>query len=111
MRNSELLNAGNWCGSPGLTLRGDGAVIEDSIIRGGYFGISIEGSSDHRIVRNTISECFTGIALPSDSTNNTIVDNTISKCIGYAITPGYSPENTVEGNTILDCGLLGDLMH
>jgi parallel beta-helix repeat protein len=111
MRDSELLNAGNWVGEPGLSLSGDGAVIENSTIRGGYFGISIEGSSGHRIVDSTISECFTGIDLPPDSINNVITNNTISKCIGYAIKPGYSPDNTVENNTILDCGLLKELTH
>jgi parallel beta-helix repeat protein len=109
MKESALQNAGNWCGEPGLSLRGDGAVIENSTIRGGYFGIFIEGSSDHRIINNTISECFTGIDLPPDSINNVITDNIISKCIGDAITSGYSPDNTVEDNTILDCSLLREL--
>jgi parallel beta-helix repeat protein len=109
MRNSELLNAGNWTGDSGLTLSGYGAVIENSTIRGGYFGIDTRGSSGHRIVHSTISECFTGIALRPDSINNVITNNTISKCIGYAIRPGYSPDNTVEDNTILDCGLLREL--
>lgn len=109
MRHSELLNAGDWCGNAGLILRGDGAVIENSVIRGGYFGILIQGSSNHRITHNTISECFDGISFPLDSVNTVITNNVVSKCIGYGITPGDAPYSTVKDNTILECGLLREL--
>jgi len=111
MKDSELHNPGNWMGWPGLIIRADGAIIENNLIRNGFYGISIEGSSGHRITHNTITECFTGISIMGNSIDNVIVNNTISKCIVYGISPGYSPDNTVENNDISDCGRLTELMQ
>ena len=111
MKDSELRNAGNWYGSPGLALEGDGAIIENCVICGGFLGISIRGSSGHRITDNTISECFRGIEIFPYSTGNLIANNTISKCIEYAIMPRRAPGNTVVDNDISDCGLLIELLQ
>ena len=120
IRDSTIRNLGM---DDAVTIRADGAVIENNVFRGNYLAISIM-SSHNRIINNTISEGVFGIHECSGS-DNTIANNVVSKMVrvGMFITGpssrvisnricdvwerGINIESqnaTVSGNTIENCG-------
>jgi parallel beta-helix repeat protein len=111
IQDSKIYYAGDWGGSSGIELFGDGALIENTEIVGNYFGIEIRGSSNHRLMNNKISDCVDGIFVEGPSHDNIIENNTISGCFYSGISINDATKNQVVSNrienTLLGLGLHG----
>jgi parallel beta-helix repeat protein len=82
IKNSTLHNVGWASGTEnGLTLGGDGAVIDNNIFDGCYSAIFVVGSGHHQIINNTIRNGQFGIVMLSQDNTSTIKDNTISDIV------------------------------
>ena len=100
MENSQLYSMGMWDAAPALDIFADGAVIKDNIIRGGYAGILLNGSSGHQIIGNEISHGSAGIILEELKKGDTIIQgNKISNMIFSGIFMESNPYFTGENNT------------
>lgn len=115
IRDSRLRYLSAWAG--GVDLNGDGAVIENNEITGGFDGVVVRGGGGHRIVNNRIAEVHGAIPFFVElSRDNVVSGNRISRCI-QGISGGLT-DSRVEGNRIegalttgIQLGMPGNLIR
>ncbi len=99
VEDSELIGMGHWDGGAGLDLRNSDAVIVNNTIRGGFVGILIDNSNNHKIKNNEISDSATGILLHEMPKGDTVISgNNISNMIYTGIFIQSHPYYTLENN-------------
>jgi len=106
IKNSEIHNAGLWCGDGAIAIEGaSGAIVENNRFYRTYCAISVEHASDVRVINNTISNSVFGINVIGGE-NLTITGNSISGTTWLGI--GIDVPNTpVSGNKISDAWGVG----
>lgn len=107
MKDSRLHYAGDWGGNGGISIAGDGAIIENTEIVGNYTGISIRGSSNHRLINNRISDSVDGIIVWGPSSGSLIERNMISDSVYTGIALLNATHTQVISNSIERSDLLG----
>jgi parallel beta-helix repeat protein len=105
--DSRVYHAGDWGGNGGISIFGDGAIIENTEIVGNYTGISIRGSSNNRLINNRISDSVDGIIVWGPSSGNLIERNVISDSVYTGISLLNATNTQVISNSIERSDSLG----
>jgi parallel beta-helix repeat protein len=100
MKDSRVYYAGDWGGNGGISISGDGAIIENTEIVGNFTGISIRGSSNNRLINNRISDSVDGIIIWGPSSGNLIERNIISDSVYTGISLLNTTDTQVISNSI-----------
>jgi parallel beta-helix repeat protein len=103
IENSALYGFGTW-DTGGLRLNRDGVVIRNSVIEDSFSSVQFNnGSSNHTITGNRISQALTGLLVCCEaSTGNVIQDNEISNVINEAILAYGLADSTIISNSFQD---------
>jgi parallel beta-helix repeat protein len=107
IKDSRVYYAGDWGGNGGISISGDGAIIENTDIVGNYTGISIRGSSNNRLINNRISDSVDGIIVWGPSSGNLIERNIISDSVYTDISLLTATDTQVISNSIERSDALG----
>ncbi len=99
MKNSELSECGYWQGKPGLTIKADNAVIDNSSFYNNWYGIYLSSSSNNQITNNSVSNSQVGIYL-SSSSNNQITNNSVYSNKNYGVFLSTSTNNQITNNNV-----------
>lgn len=104
VENSALYGFGSWDADAAINLDGDGAVIVNSVIEDSFTGILINnGSSDHTITGNRISQTLNGFRVCCEpASGSTISQNEIADIVNEAIFANGLANSTISGNVFQD---------
>jgi parallel beta-helix repeat protein len=100
MNDSHIYYSGDWGGNGGISIAGDGAIVENTEIVGNYTGISIRGSSNSQLINNRISDSVDGIIVYGPSSGSLIEGNTISDSVYTGISLLDATDTQVISNSI-----------